>query len=192
MQRLRPLIDRSIPVLLGAGMLLSCRNDLDKVAAVEVPRSAPDRTTTNAVYDFSEGGHVRNRLFAGKVAEWNADPRTELSEGLELRFLDTTAQVTSVLTARRGIIVPKENRMEVSDNVVFINAKGERLETEHLVWDQDSARVYTDRPVQVQRKDDVIFGDGLLAAEDMSWYTIRRPKGSFSLPADDTLATSKD
>lgn len=173
-------------------MLLSCRNDLDKVAAVEVPRSAPDRTTTNAVYDFSEGGHVRNRLTAGKVAEWNTDPRTELSEGLELRFLDTTALVTSVLTARRGIIVPKENRMEVSENVVFINAKGERLETEHLVWDQDSARVYTDRPVRVQRKDDVIFGDGLLAAEDMSWYTIRRPKGSFSLPADDTLATSKD
>ena len=41
-------------------------------------------------------------------------------------------------------------------------------------------------------EDDVIFGEGLLAAEDMSWYTIRRPKGSFSLPADDTLATSKD
>lgn len=192
MKGLRPWITWSIPALLGAGMLLSCRNDLDKVAAVEVPRSAPDRLTTNAVYDFSESGHVRNRLTATKVAEWSADPRTELSEGLELQFLDTAAHVTSVLTARRGVIVPKDKRMEVSENVVFINAKGERLETEHLVWDQDSARVYTDRPVRVQRKDDVIIGEGLLAAEDMSWYTIRRPKGSFSLPTDDTLATSKD
>ena len=44
---------------------------------------------------------------------------------------------------------------------------------EHLVWDQDSARVYTDRPVRVQRKDDVIFGEGLLAAEDMSFFSHR-------------------
>ncbi len=188
-KRLRTAIHCSIPVLV-AGMFVSCVNDLDRVAAVEVPHAAADRITTDAQYLFTDSGLVRNRLRSGRIAEWSAAPkRTELSDGLELTFYNAAGEQSSVLTARRGVLVPDEKRMEVSEQVVFINSKGERLETEQLTWDQDSAMVYTDRPVRVQRGGDIIHGQGLVASEDFSHYTISRITGILDVPLGDTLAT---
>ncbi len=177
--------------LFGAG-LLACTNDLDRVAAVELPADAPDRVTGDAVYLYSDSGRLQNRLRAGRIAEHLAPERrrTELSEGVELVFFDRTGQPGSVLTARRGTILPAIDRMEVSENVVFTNPRGERLETEHLVWDRDSGRVHTDRPVRIARRADVIHGVGLEANEDFSRYTVKRITGTFHVATGDTFATN--
>ena len=182
------LLRNGIPALV-AGMLVSCTNDLDRVAAVEVPVSAPDRVTHGAEYLFSDSGVVRNRLRAGRIEERTEGVRrTTIEDGLELTFFGPDGSVRSVLTARRGSIDPEQRRMAVQEAVVFVNEQGERLETEELVWMQDSALVRTDRPVRVVRRNDVIHGEGLTAAEDMSRYTIRKITGILELPADDTLA----
>lgn len=182
------LVQRSFVILLVAS-LAACKNDLDKVAAVEVEQSAPDRITQQAEYLYSDSGRVTNRLRAGRIAEWSTEPkRTELSEGVELVFFGRDGAQQSTLTARRGLILPKEKRMEVYEQVVFVNSKGERLETEQLTWQQDSARVRTDKAVRVQRGPDVIHGMGLDAAEDFSSYVIHRITGQLYLPPDDTLA----
>jgi LPS export ABC transporter protein LptC len=81
--------------------------------------------------------------------------------------------------------------MEVSDQVVFTNALGERLETERLVWSRDSDRVYTDEPVKITRQADILYGQGLDANQDFSRYTIRRITGTLYLDQD-TLAPSQD
>ncbi len=167
----------------------ACKNDLEKVAAVDMPVNAPDRLTTGAEYILTDSGRVRNRLTAGRIAAWATEPRrTEFSEGLELQFLNADGRPRSTLTARRGLMLPSENRMEVNEQVVFINAQGERLETEQLIWHQDSARIHTDRPVRIQRGADVVHGVGLDAAEDMSTYNIRRVTGELYLGTNDHQA----
>lgn len=176
--------------LLAAGAV-ACTNDLDRVASVELSADAPDRITSDAEYLFSDSGRLHNRLRAGRIAEHLAKDRrrTELSEGVELVFFDRAGREGSVLTARRGIILPAEKRMEVSENVVFTNARGERLETEHLVWSQDSGRVHTDRPVRIARGADVIHGVGLEANEDFSRYVVKRITGTFVVATGDTFVT---
>jgi LPS export ABC transporter protein LptC len=177
-----------IPVLV-AGMFVSCSNDLDKVAAIELEADSPDRVTSQAEYLYTDSGRVRNRLRAGRIAEWINEPkRTEISEGLEVVFFDAEGRPGSTLTARRGLILPGQKRMEAYENVVFVNDKGERLETEQITWDRDSARVRTDKPVRIRRGEDIIHGNGLDATEDFSRYTIRNITGILYLPADDTLA----
>jgi LPS export ABC transporter protein LptC len=177
-----------IPVLV-AGMFVSCSNDLDKVAASELEADSPDRVTSQAEYLYTDSGRVRNRLRAGRIAEWINEPkRTEISEGLEVVFFDAEGRPGSTLTARRGLILPGQKRMEAYENVVFVNDKGERLETEQITWDRDSARVRTDKPVRIRRGEDIIHGNGLDATEDFSRYTIRNITGILYLPADDTLA----
>lgn len=175
-------------------LLPSCKNDLDRVAAIEVPSNGPDRVTTNAEYYYSDSGKVLNRINAGTISEYTSedDPHTDLSNGVELAFFDTAGHLTSTITARRGQIMPKKKRMEVEDQVVFTNAKGEKLETEQLTWDQDSDRVFTDRPVKVTRAKDIIYGQGLDAAQDFSRYTIRHITGSLFLDRSDTLAPTKE
>ncbi len=164
----------------------ACHNDLDKVAAVEVELNSPDRITTQAEYLYSDSGRVTHRLRAGRIAQWSGmeGQRTEMSEGVELVFFDQEGEQRSKLTARRGLILPKENRMEVSEQVVFVNHKGERLETEQLTWYQDSARVRTEKAVRVQRGPDVIHGMGLDAAEDFSSYVIHHITGQLYVPDD--------
>lgn len=171
-------------------LVSGCSNDLDRVAAVELPAEAPDRTTSDAEYFYSDSGQLTNRLRVGRISEFTAKERrrTELSEGLELTFFDRAGKEGSVLTARNGTILPNEKRMIVRDQVIFVNAKGERLETELLIWSQDSARVYTDRPVRIARGQDIIHGVGLEANEDFSRYTIRRITGELYVAPDDTLA----
>lgn len=182
---MRQVVAYTVLVATGA----ACKNDLDKVAAVELPAAVPDRVTHDAEYLYSDSGIVRNRLRAGRIVEWTAGrQRTELSEGVELLFFDAQGAPGSTLTARRGVILPGQKRMEVYEQVVFVNARGDRLETEQLNWEQDSARVYTDKAVRVQRGADVIHGMGLVAAEDFSRYTIRKVTGEIHLE-DDTLAT---
>jgi LPS export ABC transporter protein LptC len=176
-------------LLILAGILGACSNDLDKVAAVQLEEASPDRVTLKAEYLYTDSGRVRNRLRAGRIAEWAKEPKkTEISEGLEVVFFDAKGGPGSTLTARRGLILPGLKRMEVYEDVVFVNPKGERLETEQLTWDQDSARVRTDKPVRIRRGEDIIHGNGLDATEDFSSYTIRNITGILYLPADDTLA----
>jgi len=176
-------------VLIITGVFSGCSNDLDKVAAVQLEEASPDRVTLKAEYLYTDSGRVRNRLRAGRIAEWAAEPKkTEISEGLEVVFFDAKGGPGSTLTARRGLILPGQKRMEVYEDVVFVNPKGERLETEQLTWDQDSARVRTDKPVRIRRGEDIIHGTGLDATEDFSRYTIRNITGILYLPADDTLA----
>lgn len=186
---MHPSLAKPLMVIAFAVAMAACRNDLDKVAAVEVEQSSPDRITERAEYLYSDSGRITNRLRAGRIAEWSADPgRTELSGGVELVFFGRDGAQQSTLTARRGLILPNEKRMEVYEQVVFVNSKGERLETEQLTWQQDSARVRTDKAVRVQRGPDVIHGMGLDAAEDFSSYVIHRITGQLYLPPDDTLA----
>jgi len=177
-------------LVLALCALSSCKNDLDELARVDVHAGAPDRTTTDAEYLYSDSGIVRNRLHANKVEDFMAAPgrRTVLTDGMELVFLDAQGNDGSVLTARQGLILPTSNRMEVRGNVVFTNARGERLETELLVWNKDSARVWTDRPVKIIREHDILYGDGLDANENFSRYTIRKLTGTLYVDQADSLA----
>lgn len=64
----------SIPILIGVGMFISCKNALDRVAAVEVAgTSPPERIAYEAEYLYTDSGVVRNRLRAGRIYKW-ADP----------------------------------------------------------------------------------------------------------------------
>ncbi len=178
-----------IPAMLMAGMFFSCTNDMERVAAIDMPAAAPDRITFQAEYTFTDSGRVQNMLRAGRIDDFRTvPPRTEMSEGVEMTFFDSAGMPGSVLTARRGLILPEQDRMEVYEDVVFVNTKGDRLETEHLAWLQDSARVRTDKAVRIQRGEDIIHGIGMDAAEDFSHYTVHRITGELRIQQDDTLA----
>ena len=178
-----------LPVILAILALAACSNDLDRVAAIDIPAEAPDRITLDAEYQFTDSGRVRNVLKAARIEEYRSDPaHTELTGGLELTFFDSLGMPGSVLTARRGTIVPSKEKMEVYEEVVFVNAKGDRLETEQLTWLQDSAKVHTDKAVRIQRGGDIIHGHGLDASQDLSRYTIQRITGELYIAEDDNLA----
>jgi hypothetical protein len=61
------------------------------------------------------------------------------------------------------------------------NDKGERLNTEHLIWDRKANRIYSDVFTTVTSPDKVIYGEGFESEGDFSKYKIRNIKGSVRL-----------
>jgi len=171
-----------MPALFIAGILFACKNDLEQVRAIDLDISGPERVTYNAVYFYSDSGIVRNRLKAAKVELFRGDSSiTKISDGLEMTIFGSGGKNNSILTANNGIIRQNEGRMEVYNDVQFINAKGEKLNTERLIWEQDSDRVYTDNFVRITRAQDTIYGNGMVAAQDMSWYKLTGVSGDFQI-----------
>lgn len=168
-----------IPVLL-AGMLFSCKNDLEQVKAFAHEDEFPFQTTFDVTYTFTEEGKKVNELSAGEVNRYGADTgRTELSSGFKLVFFDSIGQIESQLTALNGIQYHQRNMLIARDSVKFTNELGETLETSELIMDRDSAIIYTDKPIKIVRDETIIYGDGLRADESFSKYRIRNPRGSF-------------
>ena len=75
--------------------------------------------------------------------------------------------------------------MEAKRNVVVINEKGDRLNTEHLIWDAITKEIYTKEFVKITTKDETIWGDGLKANQDFSKYEILNIKGSIAVNDND-------
>ncbi len=163
-----------------AGMLFSCKNDLEQVKAFANEGEFPFQTSYNVTYTFTENGRVTNELWAGEVNRFGSDTgRTELSAGFTLTFFDSLGGVESTLAALNGVQQHHKNMLIARDSVKFTNNVGEMLETSLLVMDRDSALIYTDEPIKITRDETVIYGDGLRANESFSKYRIRNPRGSF-------------
>ncbi len=173
-------------MLLLAGILVSCQNDLEIAQKVPMPEDAAERTVEHAEYFYTDSGLVKNRLRAGLLEEFFTDTqRTELSLGVELMFYRAKGVEGSVLTAQEGSIRNNGRLMEVRKDVRFENYKGEVLETEQLIWSQDSDLVYTHLPVTIMREQDTIYGVGLDANQDFSRYTLKKITGKLYVEPDE-------
>ena len=105
------------------------------------------------------------------------NPRQEFPESVKIDFLEPDLSVRSVLTAKRAIRYQEKGQIIARDSVVMLSIKQEKLETEELIWDEKTAKVYTDKFVKVSQPGEVVYGFGLEAAQDFSYWKIKVPKG---------------
>jgi LPS export ABC transporter protein LptC len=111
----------------------------------------------------------------------NENPYIEMPKGLRTIFYNERMEVNSRMDAKYGIRYERDQRMEARKNVVVINEKGDKLETEHLIWDERTEKLTSDEFVKITTKDEIIFGNGFEANQDFSKYKIFNIKGTISL-----------
>jgi lipopolysaccharide export system protein LptC len=75
--------------------------------------------------------------------------------------------------------------MEAVNQVQVLNSQGDLLETEHLIWNQETEKVYTEEFVKITTKDEVIFGKGLESNQDFTKYVIKKISGTIMLNNSD-------
>jgi LPS export ABC transporter protein LptC len=163
-------------------LLVSCRNDISEIKAITDPHNYPVQTTHQAVYTFTEHGKVKNRLEAGTLERYAGEDTYLLaSGGFMIIFYDSTEAEDARLTALNGRYEEASHRLVAWDKVELWNVKGEKLETEELIFSQDSSRIYTDRFVKITTLSGVIFGEGLESNDSFTRYRILRPTGDIYL-----------
>lgn len=164
------------------GLFISCKtNEIEEVLSYSNLDAPPTRTTFNVTYTYTDSGKVSNVLKAGKVLRFESKDSTYslIQEGFELTFFDNRGDFDGRLTAINGYIRGDNALMIASDSVVFVNRLDEELLTEELIWEQDSAMVYTNKFVTINRAETVLYGTGLESDENFTNYIIKNPTGEF-------------
>lgn len=162
--------------------MIGCRNDLHEIKAIDNDKVLPVSTTSNVEMIYSDSSVMKARIKAKLRETYMNEPSyVEFSKGISMEFYGPTGKVTSRLTAGHAISYNAKEIMEARNNVIVTNDKGERLNTEHLIWDRKANRIYSDVFTTVTSPDKVIYGEGFESEGDFSKYKIRNIKGSVRL-----------
>jgi LPS export ABC transporter protein LptC len=128
---------------------------------------------------YSDSAVVRVRVTGPVLLNFTDrdKPRQEFPNGLKIDFLEPDLSVQSVLTAKQGTRMVDKAQVTVRDSVVLNTVKKERMETEELTWDERTGKIFTEKFVKVTTPDEIIYGFGLEAEQDFSYWKITVPKG---------------
>lgn len=133
---------------------------------------------------FSQGGKMRAQLTAPLMYRYSKDTLyVEFPNTLKVVFYDSLRRPESTLQALRGKYYESLRKAYLQDSVVVANTGGDTLWAPELWWDQNAQQFYTDKPVRIYRKGDIIYGrKGLEAKQDLSGIIIRQTTGSVVVP----------
>lgn len=156
-----------------------CVNDPAKVNSITRKNKLPVLTEHNVDALYSDSAKLKFHITAPQVDEYEGlSPYQEMMKGVKLEIYNDSGKVDSYLTANYAIRKTKENIMEAKNNVVVINTKGEKLNTEDLIWDGTKRRIHTDAYVTITTKEQVIYGTGLDSDERFEEYEIKNIRGT--------------
>lgn len=159
-----------------------CENDLKEVRNFTQGKKLPLQTGQDIEVQYNDSGQVKIKLKAPQVDEYGGNaPYTEMPKGVNVQFFDDSLKVNTSLRANYAIRKERERFMEAKYNVVVVNVKNEKLETEHLVWDGAKRRIYTKSKVTITTADQITIGTGLESDELFTDYTIENVESIITL-----------
>ncbi len=164
----------------------SCENDIEKVSLITGKKDIPVETSKGLEILYSDSSRVKVKISTPELNRFAGEkPITELPQGVNIEFYDEQMRVNSTLTSKYAIRRDSEGLMEARNDVVVVNAKGEKLNTEHLIWDEKNAKIYSKEFVKITTKDKIIFGNGFEANQDFTSYKIFNIKGTITINKDE-------
>jgi LPS export ABC transporter protein LptC len=177
---------KSIGVVIAILMLFGCENKLEDVKNLNLYQDVPVNITRDVEIIYSDSGKIKLLLRAPVLNSFEGnDPYAEMPEGLKVFFYDDNMNITSYLTAKYAISYERKKIMEAKKDVVIVNEKRERLNTEHIIWDQNERKIVSKKFVKITTPDKILFGDGLESDETFTDWVIMRPSGQIYLENED-------
>lgn len=169
-------------------LLSSCENDINEVNALFSKKETQVETATGVEMLYSDSAILELRIVTPRMLRHfkETDPFQEFPEGLEIEFYDEAGkEITARMTARYAERFENSNKFIVQDSVVWQSQKGEQLETEELIWEEQEDRVHTNKFVVVRRQDEIIYGHGFDSNKDFTRWRIRAIEGRIKSEALD-------
>jgi len=163
--------------------LSACENDLKKVEKIASNEaSLPVEVSKEVELIYSDSSIVRAKLLTPTLKFYKVtNAYHEMPDGLFVEFYGAKKNIESTLSAKYGRKFQNQGIIEVRDSVVVINEKGERLDTEKLIWNEKTKKIYTNSFVRITTLKDVMFGEGMEANQNFTNYRIYKYRGSVSL-----------
>lgn len=166
-------------------LFTACVNDVKEVdEATRLAEPGVERGKNIELF-YSESGYVKVRVTAPSVTRYNTeDPYSEFNDGLQVDFYNDSLRVTSHLTANYGVRYESQLKTILRNDVQVVNENNEHLSTEELIWDERKHIIYSDKFVKITTPDQVLYGEGMEADEQLTKYVIKKPQGTIKTDMD--------
>jgi LPS export ABC transporter protein LptC len=174
----------SIIFLFLITFLVSCGNS-EKELNDYNSKSLGVEEIRNADINYTLGGHAKAKLLSPLMLRvQDASPYVEFPKKLHVDFFNETGAVDSRLDALYGKYLEQESKVFLKDSVKVINIKGDTLYCDELWWDRNRKgnEFYTELPVRIRTKTQIINGVGMEARQDFKGYVIKKVTGIINVP----------
>lgn len=173
-------------IILSSFSFTSCENDEDAVRKVYSKKTGVEEAK-NVVITYTLGGRTKSILRAPLMLRvQDTVPYVEFPKTLHSDFYNEAGEIESYLDAMYAKYKENEAVVYIRDSVKVINVlKGDTLYCRELYWDQQRTgqEFYTDKPVRIRTRSQVIDGIGMESGQDFRNWKILEPRGSLQVPA---------
>jgi LPS export ABC transporter protein LptC len=167
---------------------MACTNDMKEVMTLPKKELRPSQIGDSVTLLYSDSTQLKVVLKANRMLIFNknvTEPYTLLPKGLFVTFFDDQEKVSATLKANYGIRYDIKKQMEVKYAVELINKDGTKLETEKLIWNEVTQRIYTDAFVKITNRKEIIMGTGMESNQDFTKYEIKHVTGQIQINTDE-------
>ncbi|HLP51039.1 MAG TPA: LPS export ABC transporter periplasmic protein LptC [Chitinophagales bacterium] len=166
--------------------LCSCNNSIEEVNQIVSRANVKIEKGKDVVINYSDNGVVRIQAMGPTATRFNTEkPYLEFPDGFKILFYNNAHEIESTLTSRTATAVENSHTMTARDSVVVVNNKGEVLNTDELIWDEEKKIIYSNSFVKISTADEILYGNGMIANENFSDYTIKHITGVIKVKASE-------
>lgn len=172
---------------------VACSKEVKEVVdATYDPEKSYTMKATQVNTLISDSGITRYRI---EAAEWIVfgkakEPYWYFPEGIYVEKFDTLFHSEASIKADTAYYFDKKGLWHLIGNVEVESLQDEQFDTSELFWDQKKEKVYSDKYIRIQQKEQIITGVGFESNQNMTRYKIFNSQGEF--PVEDTPKSASD
>ena len=166
-------------LIFGIVLLSACENDPEEVKRFLQNFDVSIETASDVEILYSDSAFVKVRVIAPTMLSHldKQNPFQEFPDGVAVDFFSQNQRVSSKLTAKYALRYEKKNQIIVRDSVIWHSINKEKIESEELIWDEATQKIYTNKFVVITRPDEIIYGHGFEANQDFTYTKINAIEG---------------
>jgi LPS export ABC transporter protein LptC len=159
-------------------IFLSCKNDLQNSKVEKDTHSARTDIGKNIEVNYSEKS-IRAAILNAPtmVKQEDTSFKTYFPDGIILKLYDSSGSISSTMTSKYGEHNHKTNQMKARDSVKVVSADGRILKAMELIWIENTRQMISYGQVEIQNKNEIIYGDTLFADENLKRYVVKKIRG---------------
>lgn len=173
-------------LLTGCIFLCSCENDQKEIDKLYSKKLGIEEAT-DVKLNYTIGGKIKAILTSPVMLRvQDTVPYYEFPKKLKADFYNEAGISESKLTAFYAKYKETHSIVYLKDSVKVINMlKGDTLYCEELYWDRSRTGMefYTDKPVKIRTKTQVLDGVGMESSQDFNNWHIIKPVGILNVPS---------
>ena len=173
-------------LLFSLTIIFSCNTSPQKIEDLVKNFEEPIVVSEDVEWFYTKNGITSHRLTSPKVLRYEGQkPYIEHPLGLEVFSFNPHGEQESFMRADYAVQHLGDKIIEAKGGVILENHKGEKLETETLIWNEKKDQIFTEAQVKITKQGQLIIGEGFESNTSFSNYTLKNSRGIINLDQSD-------